>query len=422
MSTLVIQFPVRQRLRAGGLAAAPTAEGQTPQDYAYALSPDGLALGAHGHAAAPALPKADTVVAVLSDADVSWHRITLPKAPANRLRAAIAGVLEEALLEDPEATHFAVAPQAAAGQPCWIATAHRHWLRTELARLQKARVFVDRVVPASWPDDPPQGHFAESGDPDRADAGDISLTWAHADGVSTMRLGGLARALVPLPPPAGTRWSATPGAATAAERWLGAPVAVMPAPQRLLQAARTLWNLRQFELAQRSRGSRAAMDALRKLSSREWRPARMGLIALVLAQVIGLNLWAQHLRQSIDERRDAAESLVKASFPHLNTNDIKRAMSLVMQREVNILRQAAGKPAETDFEPMLRAAALAWPGDQPPPGSVRYETGKLTLGVQSWAAPQVEQFRSSLQPLGWQVSQAGDGLVALTRGDGADTR
>ncbi len=424
MSTLVIQIPARQRLRAGGLAAVPAGETRpdSAREYAYALTADGLALGAHGRAAAAALPKADTVVAVLADADVAWHRITLPKAPANRLRAALVGVLEEALLEDAEATHFAVAPQAVAGQPCWIAATHRQWLRGELARLMKAQVFVDRVVPASCPDDPPHGHFAESGDPDTADAGDVSLTWSHADGVSTVRLGGLARALVPLPPPQGTRWTATPGAATAAERWLGAPVAVMPAPQRLLQAARTLWNLRQFDLARRSRGTRAAMDALRRLASREWRPARVGLAVLVLAHVVGLNLWALDLRQAIEARRATAESVVKASFPQLSDNDIRRAMSLVMQREVDALRLAAGQPGEADFEPMLRAAALAWPSDQPPPDSLRYEPGTLTLGVQRWAEPQIAQFRSTLQPLGWQVEAGSDGRVVVTRADGDSPR
>lgn len=420
MSTLVIQIPPRRRLRAGGLAAMP--ETEAPAEYAHALSPDGLALGAHGQAGAAALPKADTVVAVLADADVSWHRITLPKAPANRLRAAIVGVLEDALLEDAEATHFAVAPQAVAGQPTWIAAINRAWLRGELARLQTAQVFVDRVVPASWPDDPPHGHFAESDDAATADAGDVSLTWSHADGVATVRLGGLARALAPLPAPPGTRWSATPGAATAAERWLGAPVTVMPPAQRLLQSARTLWNLRQFDLARRSRGSRAVMDVLRQMASREWRPARIGLGALVVAHILGLNLWALHLRGAIDERRAAAESVVKTTFPRVNDNDVKRAMRLVMQREVDALRLAAGKPAETDFEPMLQAAALAWPSDQPPADSLRYEPGKLTIGIARWGEPQIAQFRSTLQPLGWRVDAGSDGRVSLTRADNGGVR
>ena len=36
--------------------------------------------------------------------------------------------------------------------------------------------------------------------------------------------------------------------------------------------------------------------------------------------------------------RAAAESVVKATFPRVNENDIKRAMRLVMQREVDALR------------------------------------------------------------------------------------
>ena len=32
---------------------------------------------------------------MIQEADVSWHRITLPKAPASRLRMALVGVLEE---------------------------------------------------------------------------------------------------------------------------------------------------------------------------------------------------------------------------------------------------------------------------------------------------------------------------------------
>ena len=77
----------------------------------------------------------------------------------------------------------------------------------ELAALERAQVFVDRVVPLSWPDDPPVGHFAETADDADGSLGKQTLTWAHADGVATLRLqGGLARALLPNPIPAGARW------------------------------------------------------------------------------------------------------------------------------------------------------------------------------------------------------------------------
>ncbi|MEP7102010.1 MAG: type II secretion system protein GspL, partial [Burkholderiales bacterium] len=161
MSTLVVQIPPRSRLHSSASGAEPEAS-RLATDYVYVSSPDGLALEAQGHCAAALLPKATTVIAVLADADVSWHRITLPKAPAARLRAALGGVLEDALLEDADDVHLALAPAATAGQPTWVAAVSRRWLRAELAALEKAEVFVDRVVPMAWPDDPPIGHFAET--------------------------------------------------------------------------------------------------------------------------------------------------------------------------------------------------------------------------------------------------------------------
>src|SRR5687767_10259429 len=152
MSILVLQISPRPRLRASGPGHASPESARTTDEYAYALSPDGLMLEAQGQCAASLLPKADTVGAVLSDADVAWHRIALPKAPASKLRAALVGLLEETVLEDAELTHFAVAPEASSGQPTWIAAIDRAWLRAELAALEQSGVFVDRVVPASWPD------------------------------------------------------------------------------------------------------------------------------------------------------------------------------------------------------------------------------------------------------------------------------
>jgi general secretion pathway protein L len=416
MSLLVIQLAPRQRLRARSDGTIAPESARMTDEYAYALSPDGLVLEAQGQCAASLLPKADSVVAVLADADVSWHRITLPKAPASRMRAALVGVLEEAVLEDADLTHFAVAPDGAAGQPTWIAAIDRPWLRAELAALEQANVFVDRIVPSAWPDDPPCGHFAETNSQHNGGEEGIALTWSHPDGVACLRLhGGLARAVVPLPAPHGTRWSATPGAASSAEQWLGTTVNVMPPAQRLLQAARTLWNLRQFDLARRNRGTRALRDAMRRFMSAEWRPVRLGLVGLIAAQVIGLNLWALHQRSAIDSKRDAVLATVKASFPKLSENEIKRAPLLVMQREADALRLAAGKPGDTDFEPLLQAAAMAWPQDQPPVENMRYENGRLSLAAKAWGEPQLEQFRSRLRPAGWQADKGDDGRVTITR-------
>ncbi|MDP9046063.1 MAG: type II secretion system protein GspL, partial [Pseudomonadota bacterium] len=199
MSTLVVQIPHRPRLRSSGGGAEPDASGLAT-DYAYVTSPDGLVIETQGHAPAALLPKTTQVIAALAETDVSWHRIVMPKAPGARLRAALGGVLEEALLEDEDDVHLALAPNAIPGQPTWVAAVSRRWLRAELAALEKSDVFVDRVVPTTWPDDPPIGHFAETSVTAGGPAPGIALHWSHPDGVATVRLqGGLARALVPDP-------------------------------------------------------------------------------------------------------------------------------------------------------------------------------------------------------------------------------
>jgi general secretion pathway protein L len=325
-------------------------------------------------------------------------------------------VLEEEVLEDADLTHFAVAPDPTAGEPTWVAAMDRVWLRAELAALEQANVFVDRIVPAAWPDDPPCGHFAETDSHENGGEEGVTLTWSHPDGVACLRLhGGLARAVVPLPAPHGTRWSATPGAAASAEQWLGTTVNVMPPAQRLLQAARTLWNLRQFDLAGRTRGRRALRDAVRKFMSPGWRPVRWGLAGIVVANMIGLNLWALHQRSAIAARRDTVLAVVKSTFPKVSENEIRRAPLLVMQREADAMHLAAGRPGETDFEPMLQAVASAWPQDQPPVENLRYENGRLTIAAAGWGAPQLEQFRSRLRPGGWQADRGGDGRVTVSR-------
>jgi len=412
MSTLVLQLPQRQRLRAG--AADDSAAPSRRREYAYATSDDGIELDAHGNAAAALLPKRSIVIAVVREADVAWHRITLPKAPAARLRAAIVGVVEEALLDDADKVHLAVAPLAIAGQPTWVAAVDKAWLADELAALEKAAVFVDRVVPMAWPDDPPAGHFHAPAE-GVGSAQSVVLTWASIDGVATLRLdGGLARALVPQPPPPATRWTAEPMAAAAAEQWLGAPVNVMPTEHRLLQAGRSLWNLRQFDLARKTRGARAIADWARQLMSPAWRPVRIGLAFLVAAQIVGLNVWAWHQKSAIESRRAAIQALVKKTFPRVGDADIQRDPAAVMLRETQALRTLAGKAGDSDLEPMLQAAAAAWPGERPPVENLRYESGKLTLSAVGWSDAQIEQFRSVLRPAGVRVD-ASEGRLVLTR-------
>ncbi len=417
MSLLAISLSPRSRLRSRHADVAAAGTSAADDEVDYWLSSDGFTLQTQGRCSVALLPKADSVIAVVSEGDIAWHRITLPKAPTARLRAALTGVLEEALLDDADATHLALAPGAVAGLPTWVAAVHRAWLRGELAALERHRVFVDRVVPMVWPDTPPSGFFSEAGRAATVDGSgsprqDVALTWSNADGVATLRLqGGLARALLPAELPADARWTATPEVATAAERWLGLPVTVVSAGERALQATRTLWNLRQFDLAARHRGTRAARDAWRRWLSPGWRPVRYGLLALLAVQVIGLNAWAWHLRSALNSQRQAMVSLLQTTFPQVSA---VLDAPLQMQREVDGLRASAGRPSAVDVEPMLVAAATAWPDSQPPVDNLRYESGRLTLAATGWSEAEIAQFRNQLRPAGWQV-EAAEGRISLSR-------
>lgn len=239
MSVLVILLPPRERLSS---RAADTATGlKLPAELEFVLSADGRTATRSGHAAPALLPKADQVVLVLADGDVSWHPVDIPRAPPARLRAALAGAMEELLLDDDEVQHLALAADAVPGQRGWVAVLNKPWLNAALAALDAAGVPAERVLPSLSPGEPTRGHFfatAEGGE------GGVALALAGADGVACLRLGGLARALLPAATDT-TRYTATPAAAAAAERWLGAPVQMLGDAERALQAARATGNLRQ---------------------------------------------------------------------------------------------------------------------------------------------------------------------------------
>jgi len=388
-----------------------SANGGVAPELSFALTRDGSAVTQHGRVAAALLPKADGVVLALADTDVSWHRINVPKAPPARLRAAIAGVLEEQLLDEPGAMHLALAPGAVGGQSAWVAAVDKAWLAAELRALEKSGVQVERVVPISWPEDTPMGHFSAAFG---ADAGaPMQLTWSDANGVAAVSVqGALARQMLPIWGAQPARWSAHPAVAAPAERWLGRGVLVLSDEERLLQAARSLWNLRQFDLAPRHRGALAMRNAWRRFRGSDWRPVRYGLVALVALQVLGLNLWAWNQQRLIDTRRTAIVNLLRSTHPQV------RAVldaPVQMQRETDALRAAAGRSGETDLETALGVAAAAWPDGQPPIATLKFDNGELSFGAGGWPEAQVTLFRARLANSGWDLASS-NGVLTISRG------
>ena len=400
MSVLVILLPPRPR------GDAPT---EAPADYVYVLSSDGTTPTRQGRAPAAQLPKADQVCAALPDADLSWQRLTVPKAPAARQRAALGAVLEDLLLDDDAAVHLALEPGVSGGQAGWVAVTHKAWLAALIADIERAGVPLDRVLPLAWPGATPHLHAL----PALHDGGDPTLVWSHADGVACLRLAGsLARQQVSLPNGAKPSCSAHPAAVAAAERWLEAPVAVLGDAERALQATRSPWNLRQFDLVPHHRGMLAFRDLWRQLSGPDWRAARLGLLALVAVQVLGLNLWAWRLDQTVLDKRQAMTRLLQTTHPQVRS---VLDAPLQMQRETDQLRSAAGRPGPTDLEPLLAVAATAWPEGLPPLQSLRFEPGRLTIATIGWADAQRAAFAGRVQAAGYQADTKGQELI-ISRG------
>ena len=422
MALLVILLPAPPPAPAALPAAAVLATDPAP--LAWLLSADGLVIGRQGSSAPAACPKADTVVAVLPAGSVAWHRPVLPRAPANRQRAALGGVLEDQLLADEATVHLALAPRCTPGTPCWVAAVNKPWLQAQLAALAGAGLVVDRLVPALAPllladgqtaDGPgaePAGHFFNADEATGPEATWLALR--DADGALCLPLaGGLARSLQARWSARGASFSATPAAAVAAEHWLGAPVAVRSTAEVALAAARSPWNLLQFDLAPQRRSSLALGKLGRQLLSPAWAQARWGLLALVLLQLTGLNVMAWQQQRALADKKTGLDTLLRSAHPQV------RAVldaPLQMQRETAALRVAAGVPGPDDFEPMLAAAAAAWPDGQPPAAQLRFEPGRLSLAASGWPAPQIAQLRSRLLATGWAVDNA-EGRLVIQRGN-----
>ena len=405
MSTLVVHLPPRPRDQNPDGAGAPGARDLSREEWAYVLTHNGLSVARHGRAALALLPEADVVVAVPADSDVSWHRVVVPKAPSAKLRAALAGLLEEGLLADLASVHLALAPGAKALDDTWVATLDKPWLQTCLRGLESGGRTVDRVAPVLTPTEGLTGHFAcrPGAVPESSTemTAELTLTLSDAQGVVCVPLAGtVARQMVQAVATQPVRWTATPAAATAAERWLGGAVQVESEAERSLRAVRSAWNVLQFDLTPSRKGARMGRLAWQALTSAPWRPMRWGLMTLILVQWVALNVWAWTQQRAVDELKRAQITLAQATHPQLR---VVIDAPLQMQRETDALRSAAGVPGVNDLEALLGAAATAWPEGQGPAQSLRYDPGQLTLATASWGDAEQRAFAARLTTAGWRV-------------------
>lgn len=400
MTTLVLPLPDRPRLAAGLPAPA-------DGDFDWWLFDAQGQLLDEGRAAAAALPRCEQLVLLLPEHAVSWHRVDLPRTGAARWRAALVGLLEEQLLEEPDQLLLALEEGATGGQPCWVAATPKAALREALARLEEgAQRVVDRIVPRGAPQAaglPPQAHVfgAEGG---------LQLHWCDADGVAVLPLqGGFARARLPAARLQQAQWSATSAAVAAAESWLGGAVTALAPAQVAWRALGSRWNLRQFELAPRLRGMRWLRQLGHRLMQPRWRAARHGLLAWGALALLGLNLGAWQQRQALQERQQQLVATLKGSFPRVSYVLDPVAQ---MQRELDTLRAQAGELGEQDLETLVLALAQAWPPERGPIETLQFEGGRLSLQRAGFDDAQVEALRQRLASEGWSL-QAEPGRLTL---------
>jgi general secretion pathway protein L len=188
--------------------------------------------------------------------------------------------------------------------------------------------------------------------------------------------------------------------------------------QRALVLVDNLWDLRQFDLAPRARGVRALRMFSRALMRKPWQPVRWGVAALLLVQLLGLNLWAWHRHRELAARRQAITATLTTAFPEVRA--ILDA-PVQMQKQLDLLRASAGSVGEQDFEALLAAAANAWPADRPPTEALAFEPGRLTLSAQGWSPAQIDNFRTQLQGDGWLL-EPGEGKLTVSRADAQGRR
>lgn len=375
------------------LIVAPASPTPTAGEYRFALSNDATprlqladagvgadsALVDHGSAPLALLPRADEIVMVVPARMLSWHRIVLPRVNSARLRNALEGLLEERLLDEPQNLHFALAPGATTGSSVWVTACNKAWLQAALQAFEAEGRPVARVVPEYAP-------LPAGSSPTLHVTGSLESAWlvrCADDGVQLLPLvtavrGALGLADEASPEGAGNPVLAEPAVAALAEQLLGVKVQVQHSAQGLVAAARSNWDLAQFDLA--STGGirlarRAAQAWAQWAGSAAWRPARWGLATLILVQLLGLNAWAWKERLALEAKRREVRSLLTQTFPKV---PLVVDAPVQMEREVVALRQATGAVSSRDLEPMLASIAenIQTAGR---PSAIEFVANELTL-------------------------------------------
>lgn len=398
MTTLTLVLPV----------VRPTAG----TEFDYVLSRVRGEVSGQGTATLALLPRADVLVLAVPAGALSWHRVRLPPVPAGRMRAALDGLLEEQLLDEPAQLALAVAPGGRAQGETLVAAFDKAWIRAMLEFFEQAGRPVARVVPEFAPDAESAGtqwHVTGSTE-------DARLVMVQAQGLLCLPLASAASVL-------GARLSvaaddlvvAEPAVAAQAEQLLGTSVQVQARAQRLCAMAEGTWELAQFDLSL-SGGGRMARRWRQLLGhgwqAPQWRAARAGLMALLMVQLVGLQAWAWKLDAQLNDKRQQVRATLTQVFPEIRT--VVDA-PLQMQRQLDLLRQGSGGLSAQDMETMLAALGAGLPQDVHATG-IDYAPGQLTLRVPALSESARSTLADAATAQGYRLQIDGERMVVRAGG------
>jgi len=373
----------------------------------------------------PANRQTETVIIVPAHA-LSWHRVELPAGlhkQAQRVQAALQGLLEDRLLDEPEHMHMALEAQWANAPNSWVAVCDRTWLKAHLSALEQAGLPVHRIVPELAP--------GTQASPVQLTAlGDADTGWlwvshiqhgVYGQPMVSLRQAGLAiheRLGLSESDLASASLQAEPGAVALAANLLGCDWRLMPPAQHWLTALTGNWDLAQFDLRANAQSrffknwQRAVNNVWR---NPDWRPARWGLWLLLASQLVGLNAWAWKTRNDWQDQQDSWTEILRETFPETSlVVDAPLQMAQYVQR----LRQGSGQLSAGDLEAMLAALGQSLPLGLAVPRQWSFQIGQLRVQDFRPNTAQQQALQKSLSALGYSWYAQGDSWLMSVEAEG----
>jgi general secretion pathway protein L len=133
------------------------------------------------------------------------------------------------------------------------------------------------------------------------------------------------------------------------------------------------------------------------------------MLALVLVNLVGLNVWALREQAALQAKRQAVRSVLTGTFPKI---PVVVDAPLQMTREVSALQRASGAASSTDMEAMLAALAAVVPVTQTLT-SLDYVAQELRTKVPAVSA--AEQARVALALKQQGLAASWDGMQWLLK-------